>query len=404
MKKLFFRALSSFLAFILLLTPVSATAETVSDTSASTLSWEKLEEQIKAKSPSYQILDKNISSIEIVDYTYLYNSMQKQLNELSSMQSFLLESGDREKLNSVNSSMAALRNTYEDIRDGKLQRDSDDAVNKLRDMQNQVLSAGQTLYITILSLEQSLADGERGLSALQRALTEMQLRHTLGQVSDIKLKELERKYDDTKSQLKTLENTITSLKAQLQLLIGEAPTGEAELEALPPVSVDEISSLTPETDLIAAKEKNYSISTAAVALEKAEEDVSDKNSDYLSGSIKRYELTSAEHTRDAAKLSLISAEQSFEFSFRNLHRSVLNYLQIWENKKATAEYQQQLLALSEKQYELGRISYFALLNAQDNASNALSDAESAERDLFSALNNYRNAVMYGFVNDQTQEG
>ena len=404
MKKLFFRALSSFLAFILLLTPVSATAETVSDTSASTLSWEKLEEQIKAKSPSYQILDKNISSIEIVDYTYLYNSMQKQLNELSSMQSFLLESGDREKLNTLNSSMAALRNTYEDIRDGKLQRDSDDAVNQLRNMQNQVLSAGQTLYITILSLEQSLADGERGLSALQRALTEMQLRHTLGQVSDIKLKELERKYDDTKSQLKTLENTITSLKAQLQLLIGEAPTGEAELEELPAVVTDEISSLTPETDLIAAKEKNYSISTAAVALEKAEEDVSDKNSDYLSGSIKRYELTSAEHTRDAAKLSLFSAEQNFEFSFRNLHRSVLNYLQIWENKKATAEYQQQLLALSEKQYELGRISYFALLNAQDNASNALSDAESAERDLFSALNNYRNAVMYGFVNDQTQEG
>ena len=232
----------------------------------------------------------------------------------------------------------------------------------------------------------------------------MQLRHTLGQVSDIKLKELERKYDDTKSQLKTLENTITSLKAQLQLLIGEAPTGEAELEALPPVAVDEISALNPESDLISAKEKNYSISTAAVALEKAEEDVSDKNSDYLSGSIKRYELTSAEHTRDAAKLSLISAEQSFEFSFRNLHRSVLNCLQIWENKKAAAEYQQQLLALSEKQYGLGRISYFALLNAQDNASNALSDAESAERDLFSALNNYRNAVMYGFVNEQTQEG
>lgn len=404
MKKIFRRTLSSFLAFILLLTPVSATAETVSDTSTSTLSWEKLEEQIKAKSPSYQILDKNISSIEIVDYTYLYNSMQKQLNELSTMQSYLLESGDREKLNTLNSSMAALRNTYEDIRDGKLQRDSDDAVNKLRDMQNQVLSAGQTLYITILSLEQSLADGERGLSALQRALTEMQLRHTLGQVSDIKLKELERKYDDTKSQLKTLENTITSLKAQLQLLIGEAPTGEAELEALPPVAVDEIASLTPETDLIAAKEKNYSISTAAVALEKAEEDVSDKNSDYLSGSIKRYELTSAEHTRDAAKLSLLSAEQSFEFSFRNLHRSVLNCLQIWENKKAAAKYQQQLLALSEKQYDLGRISYFSLLNAQDNASNALSDAESAERDLFSALNNYRNAVMYGFVNEQTQEG
>lgn len=404
MKKLFQHALSFLLAFILLLTSVSATGETVSESSPTKLSWEELEEKIKTGSPSYQMLDKNISSIEIVDYTYLYNSMQKQLNELSSMQSYLLESGDKERFNSLNSSMAALRNTYEDIRDGKLQRDSDDAVNQLRNMQNQVVSAGQTLYITILSLEQSLADGERGLSALQRALTEMELRNTLGQVSDMTVKELRRKYDDTESQLKTLESTILSCKAQLQLLVGEAPTGEVNLEALPTVSADEISSLAPEEDLVSAKEKNYSISTAAVALEKAEEEVSDKNSDYLSGSIKRYELTSAEHTRDAAKISHLSAVQNFEFAFRELYSSVLDCMQIAENKKAAAEYQQQLLTLSEKQYELGRISYFALLTAQDNAQNAISAAESAERDLFSALNSYRNAVKYGFVSSQTQEG
>lgn len=404
MKKLFQRALSSLLAFLLILTSVSATAETVNDSTPTQLSWDELEEKIKTGSPSYQMLDKNISSIEIVDYTYLYNSMQKQLNELSSMQSYLLESGDREKLNTLNSSMAALRNTYEDIRDGKLQRDSDDAVNQLRNMQSQVVYAGQTLYITILSLEQSLADGERGLAALRRALTEMRLRHSLGQVSDMTVKELERRYEDTESQLKTLESTIFSCKAQLQLLIGESPTGETELESLPTVSADEISSLTPESDLVSAKEKNYSISTAAVALEKAEEKVSDLNSDYLSGSVKRYELTSAEHTRDAAKISHLSAVQNFEFTFRELYRSVLNCMQISENKKAAAEYQQQLLVLSEKQYELGRISYFALLTAQDNAKNAISAAESAERDLFSALNSYRNAVKYGFVSNQTQEG
>ena len=403
MKKLLSRALSAFLSITLLLAPVSATTEPAED-STTKLSWEELEEKIKNGSPGYQMLDKNISSIEIVDYTYLYNSMQKQLNELSAAQSFLIESGDREKLNTLNATMAALRNTYEDIRDGKLQRDSDDAVNKLRDMQSQVVYAGQTLYITTLSLEQSLADGERGLSALQRTLTEMRLRHSLGQVSAMTVKELERTYEDTKSQLNTLENTILSCKAQLQLLIGESPTGKAELEALPIATADEISALDPEADLISAKEKNYSISTAAIALEKAEEKVSDLNSDYLSGSVKRYELTSAEHSRDAAKISHLSAVRNFEFSFRELYRSVLNCMQVAENKKAAAEYQKQLLTLSEKQYSLGRISYFALLKAQDNTDNALSAAESAERDLFSALNNYRNAIKYGFVSGQKQEG
>ncbi len=395
------KILSAGLCFLLIctltLTPVCAAGTDNADDQSGSITWETLEERVRAKSLSAQALDANIGSIEVVDYTYLYNSMQKQLNELSAAQSFLLETGDREKLNTLNATMVTLRNTYEDIRDGKLQRDSENAVNQLRDMQNRVVVGAETLYINILSLEQSLRDGERGLAALDRTLTEMRLRRSLGQISDMTVKELERTRDDTQSQLDTLKSTISSLKAQLQLLIGEAPTGDAELSALPAVLEDSLSSLDCDADLITAREKSVAISSAKIALEKAEEEVSDKNSDYLSGSVKRYELTAAERSKEASALSYRSEVQNFEYSFKELYHSLQNLYQVWENKKAAAEHQQKLLEISEKQYALGRISYFALLTARDNAESAISSANSAERDLFAALNSYTNAVKFGIA-------
>ncbi|MBQ8003846.1 MAG: TolC family protein [Oscillospiraceae bacterium] len=396
-KKLSAALIASLLIISSVLTPVCAVDAVQKSTDTGKITWETLEERVRAGSLSAQALEENIGSIETIDYTYLYNTMQKQLNELSAAQSFLLESGDREKLNSLNSTMASLRNTYEDIRDGKLQRDSKDAANQLRDMQNRVVIGTQSLYINILSLEQSLRDGERGLEALERTLTELRLRHTLGQVSAIKVAELERARDDTQCQLDTLKTTISSLKAQLQLLIGEAPTGEAELSPLPEINKNSVSESEHEANLIIAKEKSVAISSSKIALEKAEEEVSDKNSDYLSGSIKRYELTIAEHSKASAELSYRSEIQNFEYAFNELSRTLENSRQVLENKKAASVYQQKLLEISEKQYALGRISYFALLSARDNAESAVSAVSAAERDLFTAYNNYSNAVKYGIT-------
>ena len=41
---------------------------------------------------------------------------------------------------------------------------------------DQMVAAGQTLYITLVGLEQQAADGQRSLAALDRSLEELRLR------------------------------------------------------------------------------------------------------------------------------------------------------------------------------------------------------------------------------------
>jgi len=366
--------------------------------STSQITWDGLEDRIRGGNLTLQALDENISSIELIDYDSLYNSMKLQLNEISTAQSFLAEFGDFTSLNTLNQSIASLRTTYEDIRDGKLQRDSDAAVNQLRNAQDQVVIAGQGLYIGILSMEQSLSDGERGLQTIERSLSELRLRHTLGQVSAKTVSELERTYDDTKSQLDTLRNTIATYKSQLQLLMGEEPSGELMLAPLPSVTGEELADIDCEADLTEAKKKSYDIRSAEIALEKAQEELDEKNADYISGGIKRYQVMQAAHSRDAADLTRRSTELDFELSFRNAHRSLQNSLQSWKNKASAVSHQKKLLQIAEKQFSLGRISRFALLTARDNLAGAQSAEETARRDYFTALNNYNNALEFGILN------
>ena len=386
------------LAIVAMMTfsPVSASEEKTDNTSGRIV-WEELEKRIRTGNLNSLALDKNVGSIEVVDYDYLYNSLQKQLREISSAQSFFAETGNYEGLSTLNQSVASMRSTYEDIKAGKLQRDSENAVKQLRDAQNQVVTAGQMLYINILDMEQSLIDGERGIETLDRKLKELRLRCEFGQVSKTTVEELEYTRANTVSTLDTLRSTISSCKAQLQLLIGETPTGEAEMGELPVLSGNETEGIEVEADLILAKEKNWNINNAAITVEKAKEDVDAIKKEYINGDAKGYQMMALQRTAEAAELTYRATVGDFEFSFREAFRQMRNAKQVLENKNSAVEYQKKKLALSKKQYELGRLSYFSYLDAQDDLKKAESEAKSAERDVFTALNKYNNAVKYGII-------
>ncbi|MBQ9986175.1 MAG: TolC family protein [Oscillospiraceae bacterium] len=396
-KNILKRTLAAVLAAAMLLSPALAAEDAESSGAALQIEWAALEERVRSGNLNFQALDKNVSSIEAVDYDYMYNSLQKQLRELSGVQSFLADTGSFNELNTLNASVASLRSTYEDIRDGKLQRDSENAIDRMRDAQNQVVAAAQSLYINILAMEQSLLDGERGLAAIDRGLTELRLRHSFGQVSAKAVEDLEHTRANTASGLETLRSTIASCKAQLLLLLGEDPGSELSLGALPELIGNEIASLDIEADLLTAKEKNQNIKNAKIDLEKADENVEELEDSYRRGDVKRYQVTSAQRTAEAADFTLRSAVQSFELSFREAYRSLCNSQQIWENKQSAVEYQKKQLAFSETQYALGRISYFAYLTAQDSLKAAESEEAAAARDFFTALNKYNNAVKYGIL-------
>ena len=352
-----------------------------------TVTWENLRSRIQEGSLSLQSLTESIGSIQAIDYDKMAEVLREQINAIGK--------ASRSGGTSVSASASSLRDTFEDLLDGDYQADNDDVIWQLRDASNQVVSAGENLYITLVGMEQSAQDMERDLDALDRRLEDARLRLELGQGSRQTVKDLEQSRTEMASQLNTLNTNISKYKSQLQTLLGETPTGELTLGELPGEEEMDWSEPDYETDLAAAKTASWTLRSAEKTLEDAEEDWKDAKK--YAGSKPKYELEVAEHTWNSAQLTYESAVQDFETSFKQLYDALADYEQVLESRKSALDYQEEQLTVTEKKYELGRASRYDVLTARDNVAAAQSDVDSTWRDLFSARNSYQWAVEYGLL-------
>ncbi len=369
------------------------------------ISWESLEERVRAGSPSAQMMSENIAGVEALDYDALQDRLKKQISSLadaqwmSSMKSLTVggASVDNPYYNSYTAGTlqevsTSLRATLDDLDDGEFQKDNAAVVRQLENGLDQLVSGGQTLYLTTLDLEQTLSDGQRGLAALDRSLTELRLRQRLGQVSQQQVAALEQTRASTVSQLTTLENGIRGCKLQLQNLLGEPPTGQLTLAPLPQADEADWAHLDYDADLAAAKEASWTLYNAQLTLDDAKDQWrEDRKTGW------KYAQEMADHTYAAAQASYTAAVQSFETSFRSLYDALADQEQALAAKQAESAYQAQLLATAQAQYDRGMISRNALLSAQDDLAAAQSAEETARRALFTARNQYRNAVERGLL-------
>ena len=361
-----------------------------------TVSWANLDRRIREGSLSALMLTENIAGIENLDYEQMREDLRKQLNDIAGAQWGLTLVGGSMAASSLDQAYDALRDTFDDLKDGEIQADNADVVWQLEDTVNQVVSGGETLYITLLDLEQQAADGRRGLDALDRSLEELRLREQLGQVSRQTVAEVEQTRASTVSQLNTLDSAISTYKLQLENLVGAAPTGEIQLGALPAPGEDGWEAPDYAADLEAAKAASWTLRDAKNTLDDAQEAWDDAQDDYRAPR-KAYMLQQAEHTWNAAQLTYQSTVQSFETSFKSLYDSLASYEQALESAQSALAWQQTLLDTAQRKYELGIISRSDLLAAQDDAAAAQSAADGAWRDLFAARNSYRWAVETGLL-------
>ena len=143
-----------------------------------------------------------------------------------------------------------------------------------------------------MGLEQQAADGQRSLAALDRSLEELRLRQQLGQVSKQTVNEVEAQRTQVVSQLSALDTTITTYKSQLQTLIGEEPTGEITLGALPAQGRTDGPRPTMRPIWPRPKAASWTLRSAQKDLDDAKEDWGDAQSDYR-GPRKQYLLQAA---------------------------------------------------------------------------------------------------------------
>ena len=374
------------------------TAQTAPD-AAGTLRFENLSARMKTGYYTVMSLEENIAAIECIDYDKMYEDLRDGLNQIAEAQWMMLQipgAGETYTYKSLQDQYDTLRKTFDDIKDGKLQQDNADLVRQLRDAENQLLMAGQTLYINLLGLEDQSAALTRQTAALDRTIEEVKLRYELGQVSAMTLQQTEAGKAQVESGKAAIDAAVAQLRRQLNAMIGEELTAPLTLNALPGVTAEQLAAMDVEKDLEKAKAVSYDLYAAKLTLDDADEEYKDKARD-LGYNEDNYEYIAVKHRWQAAQYTYNAAVQNFELSFRSLYDSVQSYASALNAAKVSLECERSDLAAAQLRYEQGTISENALHTAEDELYTAQDTVSGAERDLFTAYNNYHWAVDYGLL-------
>ena len=379
-------------------TAAEETAQTAPD-AAGTLRFENLSARMKTGYYNVMSLEENIAAIECIDYDKMYEDLRDGLNQIAEAQWMMLQipgAGETYTYKSLQDQYDTLRKTFDDIKEGKLQQDNAVLVRQLRNMQDSLTAMGESLYVNLLSLEEQSAALTRQTAALDRTIEEVKLRYELGQVSAMTLQQTEAGKAQAESGKAAIDAAVAQLRRQLNAMIGEELTAPLTLNALPVVTVAQLAAMDVEKDLEKAKAASYDLYAAKLTLEDADEEYKDKAGD-LGYNKDNYEYIAVKHQWQAAQYTYNAAVQNFELSFRSLYDSVQSYASALNAAKVSLECERSDLAAAQLRYEQGTISENALHTAEDELYTAQDTVSGAERDLFTAYNNYRWAVDYGLL-------
>ena len=378
-------------------TAAEETAQTAPDAEG-TLRFENLSARMKTGYYTVMSLEENIAAIECIDYDKMYEDLRDNLNLIADYQWGMIQAGQSGSYayETLEQRYNNARKTFDDIKDGKLQKDYADTVRQLRNMQDSLTAMGESLYVNLLSLEDQSAALIRQTAALDRTIEEVKLRYELGQVSAMTLQQTEAGKAQVESGKAAIDAAVAQLRRQLNAMIGEELTAPLTLNALPEVTAEQLAAMDVEKDLEKAKAASYDLYAAKLTLEDADEEYKDKAGD-LGYNKDNYEYIAVKHQWQAAQYTYNAAVQNFELSFRSLYDSVQSYASALNAAKVSLECERSDLAAAQLKYEQGTISENALHTAEDELYTAQDTVSGAERDLFTAYNNYRWAVDCGLL-------
>ena len=365
------------------------------------ISFAEVESRTREDNMTVRALRESVDGLESMDYEKSEEDLLKVLNGLSIQQEMLgLASSEplaqSFAVSSLQSQYDSLYNTFEKLHDGTTRRNSQDAIEQMRDAMNQVVMGAETLYIALVAMENQHTALTRQLDALNRTVEEMELRYNLGQISALALNQTKAGRRALVSGMETLEMNIRAYKMRLENMLGASLTGEIKLGQLPAVTEAQIAALDAERDFAAAHEKSYELYAAARTLQDAKETFQSSGEQYhYNESNSAYKM--AHGTWVAAQDTYNVTVRGYELKFRTLYEQTLDYYQVWNAAKDALETQKQEYQAKELQYKQGNISNNTLLSAKDALREKEEAVQTAANNLFSAYNNYCWAAQTGIL-------
>lgn len=375
--------------------PLTEAVEIVPD-ELGTVTFANVERRMRENNLQILVLEESVQTILDIDYDDLYEDLREQLNNIAKMQWAMVQMGQSGTLayEQMDQAYDAVREQFDAIKDGEMQEDNATTLRQLRNLQDQIVMAGEATYVALVAMETQEASLQRQLEGLNRTVEEMELRYQLGQISALQLNQAKSGRTSLVSGLETLQMNIKTYKYQLEMLLGGEQTGEIRLGPVPAVTEKQLAAMDLEADLLAAKEKSYELHDAAKTLEDAREEFKD-NYSYNSTSLKSKQ---ALHTWNAAQYTYNNTVQDYERRFRVLYAQVNDYKQILDAAQVSLACEQADYAAMELKYQQGTISKNALLDAQDELRTAEEKVTTSANDLFSSYNTYCWAVQHGILN------
>lgn len=359
------------------------------------LSFANLENRMRENNLTILMLEESIASIDEIDFDKQIDDLRQQLNKIAASITILRLMGDSEAADALQANYDSMKAQFDQLYEGDVQDDYDAAVRQLRNTEDQMIKTAETIYINILELQNTDAQLQRSLAAMNRTVQEMELRYDLGQISALQLQQTESGRTQLKSSLETVEMNLNNLIVQMEVMIGAEQTGELKLGEIPDVTDEQIAAMDLEKDLASAKEVSYALFDAQKTLNDAKETYEDA----IDGKgINSYQRKSAEHTWKAAQYTYEAAVQSFELSFRTAFNAVADQQQILKASQTALALQQDTYASMELKYQQGSISKNALQDAKDDLDDAQTAVDTARHNLFTAYRTYRWAVDKGLLN------
>ena len=359
---------------------------------AGTVSYENLERRMRENNLSLLALEESILAIESIDYEDMAEDYREALNQIASMQWGMITNPVMGGMGSIMASSLdaqydALRDSFDAIKDGDLQQDNADLVWQLENTQNQLVVAGEALYIALASVGINERALDRTLASTDRSIQEVELRYQLGQVSALALEQARAGRTALISGQQSLNTSRENFEIQLKQMIGADLASELTLTALPQVTDEQLEAMNLEEDLAAAKEASYSLYDAKLTLDDAKETFNDAPRNQNS-----YEYQMALHQWQAAQYTYNATVQNFETNFRTLYNQVKDYKQVLDAARTALAVEESNYAVDQMKYEQGSIPQNALLTAQDDVAAAQEAVDTAAINLFSSYNTYRWAV------------
>lgn len=363
-----------------------------------TLSFDNLGVRMRANYYPLRALEENVLTITDIDYEEMEEQLRSGLNEIASAQWMMISNPmfmDQAQYAQLEQSYNAMRKQFDAIREGKLQKDNDDALWQLRSAQNQMLVFGESLFVAVKALEAQDAALARQIAQLDRTVKEMELRCELGQVSKLAVEQVKAGRAQAVSGQKTLEMNLSNYILQLASMTGAELGAPLKLGALPKVTAEQLASMDLEADLETAKANSYELYDA----EKTYKDA--RKTFYEAGGPsdgRTYSQKNRQHTFNTAQYTYDDKLLTYELNFRTLYAQVKDCAQTLDVKRSALAEQEKSYAVSALKFDQGNISANALADAKDELAAAKDEVTSAERELFSKYSSYRWAVEYGILN------